>query len=234
MVSHPWCEDDGCSSSGGAYGFRHVRLQLKTETDEGEWGDSSLKPWKPSSRRGPRLSKCRIRFLVVLRLHLGMGYAVNVHFLLTKDCKARGISSVWFSLNSWLSIDPILLDLFWVFVSPHPLTLVMFSSSDAGWCSCPFPFSELLLLKKFMVFENRHFQVVCMNGVSSPKCLCKMPVLAAHVDIHVCDVIHESDCCGPMAWSVCVPVLHPCWIPHCGREGRSTSSAPFGEGSHSD
>lgn len=146
MVSHPWCEDDGCSSSGGAYGFRHVRLQLKTETDEGEWGDSSLKPWKPSSRRGPRLSKCTIPSLVVLRLHLGMGYAVNFHFLLTKDCKARGISSVWFSLNSWLSIDPILLDLFWVFVSPHPLTLVMFSSSDAGWCSCPFPFSELLLL----------------------------------------------------------------------------------------
>lgn len=53
------------------------------------------------------------------------------------------------------------------------------------------------LTSKFIVFENRQFQVICTNDVSSPEWLCKMPVLAACIDLDLCDVMCESDHLAP-------------------------------------
>lgn len=81
---------------------------------------------------------------------------------------------MWFSVNSSLRFDPLVPDLFCVFVSR--------ASPSSHSLLCHRTILRFLLFfralsSKFIVFENRHFQMICENGVSSPKWLYKMLVL---------------------------------------------------------
>lgn len=132
VVSHPWCEDDMCSSAGSAYRFRHVRVM----------GDEMTHHWslKPSSRRA-------LRFPNVHVLCTELRVCCELLFLLAENFKADSIASVGSSVSTcfpwtkfcWVSAS---------FLSPHAVFII---------CCCmklmPLPVCQALT-SKFRVFKN--------------------------------------------------------------------------------